>query len=477
MKKVPLFLTFLFLGITVIRGQVPIQPTINGPDSICTLTTQKFYIDKIQGVTNVIWNNEWNGGMEYPYDPNRDTVLIAAGNTSGIFYLTARAVNINGEGPDDTLYIHILSIPDNLDSLSGKSSVCAGEGSVPYIAYKFGVPVQNCYWSLPPNSHIVSGGSTGSIIVSFDSVFAGGDISAKNKTGTCLSSASITKNIHVIEPFLNSLTITATTSAGDPLYSACYNDTIEFHANPSNPAEYYFRWELHGKSYKGQDLYTFKTNSYKIGRDTIFCHMKPLNITCSDIDTAEASLFFIHGKGRETIERKLNAYPNSNKLFLMCTSCDPYQNSYRWGKIKKEPFKDTCSECGNFDGKVFCVYETNSISDYTYYLEVSSNDNSDCYREYYPTDSSKAIIETSFMRIFPNPNDGHLNCELNSDYSGTVDVFVRDVIGNEMKRIRYDKTVQVENVPLELVGLNKGIYFIEAVLGNGERLISKTLVY
>jgi hypothetical protein len=203
---------------------------------------------------------------------------------------------------------------------------------------------------------------------------------------------------------------------------------------------------------------------------------------CPNDTSGMMPLTITQGPGVQTLVPKKNNYPpHQGSLFLLCKTCDHTSQSfdYHWGKVLKNSGSDqTCSECGDFEGKDFCLFTDNDTTQYKYYLRVSSRDQSGCsIYSYYPGHVALEKMEGSSLNIYPNPGPGKMTLELSGPEPGPVNVIVSNMVGQEVRTFRVDKQLPVQLVPLDLGSLVKGVYVIEALFSNGDRVTGKTLLY
>ena len=52
-----------------------------------------------------------------------------------------------------------------------------------------------------------------------------------------------------------------------------------------------------------------------------------------------------------------------------------------------------------------------------------------------------------------------------------------NMLAKECQRIEVDKTTEIQKVNISLKNMTKGVYFIEATLGDQNRMVKKVLIY
>lgn len=88
---------------------------------------------------------------------------------------------------------------------------------------------------------------------------------------------------------------------------------------------------------------------------------------------------------------------------------------------------------------------------------------------YIPTQvNGEDIIQLSDVSayVYPNPVTDNLNCKINSDYSGSVDIHVLDVKGKIISSKSTEKTSGEVITAIDMKSLKQGVYFVKFVINH-----------
>jgi len=158
--------------INVTVNPIP-SPTVSGPGNICVNSGYYTYSTEA-GFEDYTWTISTGGTIIYGAGTNSITVTW---DMPGLQNISVNYFNSYGcSAPTAaSLSIMVNPLPGNADSITGVSSVCAGETGVEYHIDS----VQNATayaWYLPSGINIVSGLYSNNITVNFDSTASSGDI-------------------------------------------------------------------------------------------------------------------------------------------------------------------------------------------------------------------------------------------------------------------------------------------------------------
>ena len=167
----------------------------------------------------------------------------------------------------------------------------------------------------------------------------------------------------------------------------------------------------------------------------------------------------------------------SDVLFLMCSS---HINELATGFTFDWGYENDGVDVPNteFKDKYFCVFEDyDSSNHYNYYVDISyNNDSIICKTRTYYIPTGQPVTKDSFT-IYPNPNNGSFILGMSSDYIGETTIELFNMMGSLVHRLNILKDQHRQSIPLNLSGLDSGIYIIKMHLGDGEKSIQKVSVY
>ena len=83
------------------------------------------------------------------------------------------------------------------------------------------------------------------------------------------------------------------------------------------------------------------------------------------------------------------------------------------------------------------------------------------------TSSSASLL------LYPNPTSSSLNLQISNDTSGTVIVYIYDMLGNIIKANQFTKQSSFFSTPIDVSLLKSGTYTLQAVLANKGALVAK----
>ncbi|MBS1666433.1 MAG: T9SS type A sorting domain-containing protein, partial [Bacteroidetes bacterium] len=83
------------------------------------------------------------------------------------------------------------------------------------------------------------------------------------------------------------------------------------------------------------------------------------------------------------------------------------------------------------------------------------------------TSSSASLL------LYPNPTSNNLNLQISNDTSGTVLVFVYDMLGNMVMTNQFTKQSSFFSAQINVSSLRSGTYTLQTILGNKSALITK----
>lgn len=215
--------------------------------------------------------------------------------------------------------------------------------------------------------------------------------------------------------------------------------------------------------------WTFRANVQSGNCDSATSKTKTINVIQGPtIDTTQ------------TIVAKGSPYHDvNNSIFLICQGCaaaDEFDTLYyyKWGYYNalKEPIL-----YDSITNNQFCIFPK-SLNANNYFLKVSLKSSSGPCDLTFNYSSTELNVIKSIINVYPNPNNGNMNLIVENEYTGTTEIIVKDILGNELQRIKVDKQSPQLNVKISLPGEKmKGIYFIQTRFGDTDINTVKTVIY
>ncbi|TSA27026.1 MAG: hypothetical protein D4R67_06805 [Bacteroidetes bacterium] len=152
---------------------IPI-PTIQGPDTVCAVTSGHIYQTE-PGNSNYKW---WLSSGGEITSPNGTSTITVTWTEPGIHTVFVTYVNSTGcpafipsEFP-----VVVQPLPDGAGPITGDSTLCAGSEGITYSVEPV-LLAQSYTWSLPPGFTITSGAGTRRIIIDLNPTAISGEIS------------------------------------------------------------------------------------------------------------------------------------------------------------------------------------------------------------------------------------------------------------------------------------------------------------
>lgn len=190
----------------------PPVPTITGQTSMCVNSGYYNYITE-SGMINYLWSVSSGGVINYGSGTNQIQVSWICSGPQTVSVTYANGTGCNAITPT-VLNISVNPLPGQAGTITGVSTVCAGDNDVLYSV----APIPNAMsyvWVLPPYATISSGAGTNSITVNYDTNAVSGNVTVygNNLCGNGTISPDFPVTVHSIPP------TPVITNTGDTLYS------------------------------------------------------------------------------------------------------------------------------------------------------------------------------------------------------------------------------------------------------------------
>jgi hypothetical protein len=181
------------------------------------------------------------------------------------------------------------------------------------------------------------------------------------------------------------------------------------------------------------------------------------------------------------VEKDSNNQTGKTKdsILFICKSCvrDSASLIFHWGFTdNKIPPSFDSSVASKYMTKPYCSFKRGP-SDYLYYLAISRKDGNSCTVKKTFTAKQHLKISTIDLRIYPNPSNGTFTIQLTGENNGLATLRILDLVGKEQQRLEIEKKEPVLQIPFNVGNLKNGVYLVEAIFENRERLIKKILIY
>ncbi len=184
--------------IGIIVNPLPV-PTITGSTNLCVNSGYYNYVTEA-GMTNYVWTVSSGGMINNGSGTNEIQVSWTCAGVQAVSVTYNSVAGCNALAPT-VLNITVNPLPGPAGSITGTTTVCAGDNNVFYSVS----PIANAFtyvWDLPPNASIASGMGTNTITVNFEVNASSGDISVygNNLCGNGIVSPNFPVNVKPIPP-------------------------------------------------------------------------------------------------------------------------------------------------------------------------------------------------------------------------------------------------------------------------------------
>ena len=175
------------LSVTV--NDFPIAPVaIIGPTLLCANATTgiSYSVAPVANTTSYTWTLS-GGGSSITSGTNTNAITANLGPEN--FTISVAATNTCGTGNTTSIILHVDTMPQNPNVISGVGSVCPGQLGVSYSVGS--VAFATSYiWTLPTGATIVGGNNTNSITVNYSTGASNGNVYVSVANAACNSGAS-----------------------------------------------------------------------------------------------------------------------------------------------------------------------------------------------------------------------------------------------------------------------------------------------
>jgi hypothetical protein len=191
---------------------IPSDPgAIIGATSVCAGQTGVTYsISSVTGATGYTWTLP--AGTSITSGVNTNSIIVKIGTVSGGISVTP--LNTCGNSVNSaTASITVTAVPAVAGSITGSTTVCAGQTGVTYsISSVTGATGYN--WTVPSGSTITSGANTPSITVTIGSTSGTVSVTPTNTCGSATFATSTSVTVNTIPAVAGSITGSTTVCAG-----------------------------------------------------------------------------------------------------------------------------------------------------------------------------------------------------------------------------------------------------------------------
>jgi len=162
----------------------PLQtPTITGPATVCSGSTQTYSVNSIPNATSYIWTVTEVNGWEITAGQGTDTITVTAGTVNGRISVSPRN-DCGTPGTGGTYAVTVTTTPAQPSAITGDTTACSGTAHTYSVTNVAGVTYN---WTVPTDWTITRGQGTNSITVTTSIV--SGTIAVTPSNGTCSGTA------------------------------------------------------------------------------------------------------------------------------------------------------------------------------------------------------------------------------------------------------------------------------------------------
>jgi len=148
---------------SAIVNEITVTPTISGNTSVCAGSTGNVYFTE-SGMTNYLWNVSSGGTITGGGTSTSNTVTVTW-TTAGAQTISVNYTDVNGctaaNPAVENITVNALPIP----TIAGQTSVCVGNTDVSYTTE---AGMSNYLWNISSGGNIISGSTTNSILVQWN---------------------------------------------------------------------------------------------------------------------------------------------------------------------------------------------------------------------------------------------------------------------------------------------------------------------
>ncbi len=281
------------------------------------------------------------------------------------------------------------------------------------------------------------------------------------------------------------LDIQVKSECGENAYSfgVEYKDTI---GNPTNENSILY-------PYSGDEL---EWRAYVVKENQDTCYSSSKISTADNCPEEDCPYPVIQIQEGTNPEGNLTDFsPPQGPIVLLCTfpsivneEIDLSKVGYRWG------YRDNNRNFMPLDGSIRNTYNSfyvvtehdrdllnNDIRNYG--VQVRTYDSNDCsstsfYKVIGKNELGENVSENVDIQLLPNPNQGNFKVSIqHPDYTGTVQLKCYNSMGKLEETSFFFKEENTLIADIKGLTIHKGIYFLEILLGNQERIRRKLIIY
>ena len=199
---------------------------------------------------------------------------------------------------------------------------------------------------------------------------------------------------------------------------------------------------------------------------------------CSNSDSVKVN---VSSQNAPTISPIIEKQPGNLLVYL-----DNTVESYQWGYdsiLTLEPH--------NIPGQIYQAFAPDPMSQfisgdslntttYAYWVRISSGS---CFTKVYYNgpyatrfEPVEQVPDEITSIIYPNPNDGNFTLRLSGAIYGELDIKIINMLGEVVSQIQDIKTDPGQEYPLQILNINKGVYFIYVNATGGDRTVTKLMI-
>ena len=428
---------------------------ISGPAaSVCGGTTQTYSISAVTNASSYTWAVPATASIVSGQGTTSITVAFSASfTTSGT--VSVRSVNCFGQSSNRSM--SVFAIPGTPAAIVGETyGVCAGTTqtySIPALA-----GAASYVWSVPAGAVINSGQGTTSINVTLPANFTSGVMSVRGQSN-CGLGAARTKNIYSV-PSISGVV----SGQASGVCSGNYTYSITAPVGATS-----YSWTLPA----GCTMVTNNGNSVVINVPSNFVSGSICVTATNGCGTSAAKCLALTGKPGTPAAITGSASVCAGQTGLVFSTTQVGTNTYTWAVpagctiVSGQGTNSVTVNWGSATGNITVKANTpcGSSANRSKSVAVVA-----CMME--PENDSDPTVKfdanESFLRIYPNPNDGQFMIQ--SDIEGSF------VIYNELGQVVKSFSLNNDNMySQEIEGLSTGFYFIKG-LNDQDGIVQKIVV-
>lgn len=200
---------------------------------------------------------------------------------------------------------------------------------------------------------------------------------------------------------------------------------------------------------------------------------------CSAFQATTVTVSTGTAPGPEMLVRKTPVVPG--ELFLFCHNfINNLATNYNftWG-YENSAGEETLNPEPDYQDKYFCLFKGYDASKgFKYFVKMNDKTSGKaCFTKTYWEQLPTELTPQNDFSIYPNPNAGSFNLEIDYETLGSFELALFDILGHECARLSLTKSQRTESFRISVSSLMRGTYVAMIKFPDGSQLIKKMVIY